>query len=410
MTLKTRLFLGFLIACVSFCSAQMTTYNYKRALENVGNEWHKITLPDAVFSKVNSDLSDIRIYGTTVNNDTIEAPYLLKIRSEKVIKKTIPFHLINKSKGNDGYYFTFQLNSKKAINQIDLNFNNQNFDWKVALQGSQNQNEWFTILEDYRILSIKNETTDYKFTKLVFPDAKYRFYRLIVKGAEQPKFESAQLFKHEISGGSYINHQIKSIKNEVVKPSKTTEIELELEQLVSLSNLNINVNNTFDYYRPIKIEYRNDSLKTEKGWKYYYKTITNGTLNSLEANSFNFDNTIAKHIRLSIYNGDNQPLSFGEMTLKGYEYQLITRFTEPADYMLVYGNTSARHPNYDIAKFETKVPEGLEALKIGEEQIIEKQEQAKVEPLLDNKYWLWAIIGVVILVLSGFTLKMLKKR
>ncbi|WP_178985201.1 DUF3999 family protein [Winogradskyella helgolandensis] len=408
MTLTTRLFIGFLIGCSTFCAAQMETYNYKRTLDDVHDEWHKLTLPDAVFGKVKSDLSDLRIYGTTVN-DTVEAPYLLKILSDKIIHKTIPFDIINKSKGSNGYYFTFQLYSEATINQINLNFKEQNFDWKIELQGSQDQQEWFTLLEDYRILSIKNETTDYKFTKLVFPDAKYSFFRLIVKNNEQPELVSAQLAEHEISGGSFIEHHIKKFETNDIKKIKTTEINLELDQPVSISQIQIDVSNTFDYYRPLKIEYRNDSVKTEKGWNYYYKTITNGTLNSLEANSFNLDNTIAKHLKLIIYNSDNQPLSIDKVSIKGYEHQLIARFTEPADYMLVYGNSSVRKPNYDIAKFTSKIPNSLDALSIGNEEIIEKLEQPKVKPLFENSYWLWGVIGVVILILGGFTLGMLRK-
>ncbi|MBU2928899.1 DUF3999 family protein [Winogradskyella psychrotolerans] len=408
MTLTTRLFIGFLIGCSTFCTAQMATYNYKRTLDDVTDEWHKLKLPDDVFGKVKSDLSDLRIYGITVN-DTIEAPYLLQILSDHVIHKTKPFNIINKTKGDKGYYFTFQLNSEATINQINLNFKEQNFDWKIELQGSQNQQEWFTLLEDYRILSIRNETTDYKFTKLVFPDAKYSFFRLIVKHNEQPELVSAQLSKHEISGGSFVEHHIKKFETNDVKTIKTTEINLELDQTVSMSQIHVDVSNTFDYYRPLKIEYRNDSVKTEKGWNYYYKTITNATLNSLESNSFNVDNTIAKHLKLTIYNSDNQPLSIDGVSVKGYEYQVIARFTEPADYMLVYGNSSTRRPNYDIARFETKVPKDLRALKVGKEQEILKPEEQTVKPLFENSYWLWGIIGVVILILGGFTLKMLKK-
>ena len=409
MTLTTRLFIGFLIGYSTLCSAQIEHYNYKRALKNVNEGWHQLTIPDAVFGKVKYDLSDFRIYGVTAEKDTIEAPYLLKILSEKTINKTIDFDIINRAKGSNGYYFTFQLNADAVVNQINLNFKEQNFDWKVELQGSQNQQEWFTILEDYRILSIKNETTNFKFTKLSFPDAKYRFFRLVVKQAEQPQLVSAQLSKYVTSGGSYINHTIKTIETKEDKNSKTTAINLELEQFVSISNLAINVNDTFDYYRPIKIEFKNDSVKTEKGWKYYYRTITDGTLNSLEANSFSFDNTIAKHLRLTIYNGDNQPLSIEDVSVKGYKYQLIGRFTESADYMLVYGNPSAVRPNYDIAKFTSKIPKLLKDLSLGDEVTIVKKEKIKAKPLFENAYWLWAMIGVIILLLGGFTLKMLKK-
>ena len=296
MTIRTKIIIGFLIGFTTLCSAQIETYNYKRGLSHITDEWHQLTLPDEVFGKVNPDISDLKIYGIT-KNDTVEAPYFLKVLSEKVIHKTIEFDIINKTKSDNRYYFTFQLNSDDLINQINLNFNEQNFDWRIELEGSQNQQEWFTILEDYRIMSIKNETTDFKFTKLVFPEAKYKYYRLLVKHNAQPQLQSAQLSKHEITEGSYINRNIKKLETAEDKDLKTTTINLELELPVALSQINIGVSNTFDYYRPLKIEYKNDSLQTEKGWKYYYNTIVNGTLNSLEANQFKIPNTIAKHLK-----------------------------------------------------------------------------------------------------------------
>ena len=114
-------------------------------------------------------------------------------------------------------------------------------------------------------------------------------------------------------------------------------------------------------------------------------------------------------LRITIYNGDNQPLTISNVSAKGYKYQLIARFTEPANYVLVYGNPSARQPSYDISKFETKVPKELKSLEIGAEEVIVKNEKPKVKPLFENKYWLWGIIGLVILILGGFTLRMLRK-
>ena len=409
MTLTTKLFTSFLIGFTMFCSAQIETYNHKRTLNNITEEWHKLSLPDAVFGKINPDFSDLRIYGITKNNDTLQAPYFLNILSEENEFQPIPFEIINKTEDKSGYYFTFQIDAEVTMNQIMLNFDDLNFDWKINLEGSQNQQEWFTILEDYRILSIKNESTHYKFTRLDFPEAKYKYYRLLVKHNEQPLLQSAILYRHVLFEGTYINHNIKKLETLEIKQNKTTEINLDFMQPISVSHIKITIGNTFDYYRPLKIEYKKDSVKTEKGWNYNYSSIYNGTINSLEQNNFKLSNIIAKNLRLTIFNGDNQPLDIKDVSAKGYEHQLIARFTEPADYMLVYGNTSARKPNYDISKFEANVPKDLNALKIGEEQIILKPEQETIKPLFENSYWLWGIIGLVILILGGFTLKMLKK-
>ena len=164
-----------LILFCNFSYGQIAQYNFKRELKGISEQWHKIILPDEVFGKVSQEIKDIRIFGITINNDTIEVPYLLRLASEKIFIKDVAFLTINTSQNDKGFYFTFEIPKTEPINQIKLDFKQNNFDWRVKLEGSQNQSEWFTIIENFRILSLKNEITDFQFTKLTFPNSKYRF-------------------------------------------------------------------------------------------------------------------------------------------------------------------------------------------------------------------------------------------
>lgn len=88
---------------------QMNQYEYKRKLTNINSHWHKIILPIDVFGKINADFSDIRIFGITQTNDTLEAPFVLRHEEEKISRKEVAFNLINDSKNNRGYFFTFEM-------------------------------------------------------------------------------------------------------------------------------------------------------------------------------------------------------------------------------------------------------------------------------------------------------------
>lgn len=114
----------------------MKDYNYKRELKGISEQWHKIILPDDVFGKTNHNLSDIRIFGMQGRNDTIEAPYLLKADAGEVINREVEFKVLNTSSKHNGYYFTFEISTDELINQIKLDFQQQNFDWRVQLEGS----------------------------------------------------------------------------------------------------------------------------------------------------------------------------------------------------------------------------------------------------------------------------------
>ncbi|MCF6347513.1 MAG: DUF3999 family protein [Flavobacteriaceae bacterium] len=407
MKLKINIYLLLLVCSYSY--GQIDEYNYKRELQGIIDQWHKVELPNELFGKVSSNLSDIRIFGITTDNDTIEAPYLLRILTEKTASKEVNFKTINSSHNEKGYYFTFKIATKESINQIRLGFKQDNFDWKIILEGSQNQQEWFHILDNYRILSIRNEQTDYQFTNITFPDSNYRYFRLLINSKNKPELKTTKITFHEVSGANLRKYTIRKVKINEKRSAKQTVIDIDLENPVPVSILKFNMENTFDYYRPITIKYLTDSVKTEQGWHYNYNTLSSGTLSSIEKNKFKFNSTTLQKLKIIIHNHDNEPLLFKNLEVKGYTHELIARFTKPAKYYLTYGNSITRKPNYDLNHLTTNISDSLTTLTLKNEQIIDKKEAPTVEPLFKNKIWLWAIMTIIILLLGWFSLKMIRK-
>lgn len=388
---------------------QKNDFNYKREIIGITDQWHKLEIPNEIFGKLSPDLEDLRIIGISEQNDTLEAPYILHSTEDQIKNINVDFKLLNQSRNKNGYYFTFKVPTSNSINQIQLNFEQENFDWKASLEGSQDQQNWYSLIEDYRILSINNAHTNYQFTKLNFPNANYSFYRIGIKSKEKPNLESAALSLKEIVIGKSRKYGIKKTNSFENKKRKQTELDIDMGSPVLVNNLKIEVDELFDYYRPICIQYVTYSTKTEAGWKYNYQTLATGTLNSIEKNEFAFSNTSAQHLKLIISNNDNQALTIRAIEIRGSVYELMVRFSKPAKYFLCYGNNNMRRPNYDISRFSDNVPKSITTLGLGDEEIITKSESPKPEPLFANEKWLWAVMALIILILGGFTLKMIKK-
>ena len=184
--------------------------------------------------------------------------------------------------------------------------------------------------------------------------------------------------------------------------------DLSLQQPVPVSYLKIEVgNNGMDYERPFALEYLSDSTKTEKGWVYNYTGLTRGILSSVEPNEFSFAPVTCKRLRLIIKNGDNPSLTIKSFIVQGYAYSLYTRISEPGKYYMFYGNTNAATPDYDIVKFQNKLPDSIQNLTPGYEEILPGTVVPQVHPLLENKIWLWAIMACIIILLGWFTFKMI---
>jgi len=385
---------------------QMSSYSNKIELKGIESQWHRIELPNEVFSKVRSNLADIRIYGITAT-DTIETPYFHKILKAVDTNSFVSMQPLNTVQNDQGYYYTIEVPTEETINEIRLNFRNLNFNWMINLEGSQNQQEWFSILNDYRILSIHNEQTDYSFTTLKFPNANFKYYRLLVKSQEKPFLESATVLKKAEMEAQYREYTESSFK--VSEENKKTIIQVALKNKVPLDVLEITIDDEIDYYRPITIQYLADSVKTEKGYHYNYRTIATRTLTSIEENKFLLPGVLTQKIKIIISNHDNQPLKISKVQSKGYLQTLTARFTKPADYYLVYGNHNAIAPNYDITNTAISKPENMSKLSFGDITEIQKPMGPTTKPLFENKWWLWLIIGFIILSLSYFTIRMMKK-
>ena len=387
----------------------MEDYNYKREIRGISAAWHKLEVPDELFAKINPALTDLRIYGITSNNDTIEAPYLIERSNKRHVDNQLRFNLINQVSKGEKHYFTFEITTESTINHIELNFKQTNFDWKVTLEGSNDQAEWFTIQKDYRIVSINNLFTDYQFTTVRFPDTRYRYMRIQINTDKKPVLRMAKISEQKLIAGNYKPYAVSEIETSENKKSRQSTIDLKVAFIAPVSYLKIGVKDTIDYYRPLTIKYLADSSNSPKGWKYHYRTLLTGTLSSMEENEFYFNTTTLNKLKIIIDNHDNEPLTIDTFEVKGYVHELIARFTEPATYYLVYGNKKAPKPRYDITEFASYIPASLTKLSLAEESVIPKEEKSSKDPIFQNKAWLWAIMVIIILILGWFSRSMLKK-
>ena len=408
MKWKTKYCTLVLLLLSALAYAQVSDYRYQRELANATNPWHRIVLPDAIFGKVSADLSDLRIFGITANRDTVEAPYLLRVAAEKVTTHDVGCQILNAAHDEKGFYYTLEIPTPEAVNEISLTFAQQNFYWQVSLAGSQDQQDWFTFVEGYRIVSIQNERTNFRFTTVTFPVVKYRYFRLFVNSKQSPELTAARVIRQEVEAGVYKTYAAKDLQVLTDKPTQQTEVTFALPLPVPVSQIQVVVQDAFDYYRPVTVDYLADSFKTEQGWRYTYRTLATGTLNSLEDNTFKFPSTTAQQFKVTIHNQDNQPLTISNVAVKGYVYELVARFTTPATYFLAYGNPTVAQPQYDLAQFTDRIPDTLTTLALGAEQTIAQAEPAEGPTLFKNKLWLWLTMAVLIGLLGWFTVKMLK--
>ena len=286
-----------LFVLLFFCSitaqAQLSSYRYKQALENLNQSgWHSLTLPITIFDRMES-YNDLRIYGISVT-DTIEVPYMIA-------------------------------------------------DTVVATQ---------TITH----FAVKND-----------------------------------------------------------KASKHTIIDVKLPEILLLGKVAIHPATIYDYYRSVKI------LQNETTDDTYLSSVVKGVLDSKGNNTYTFAPQLFKHLQIDIDNQDNTPLSISKITLFPITYKLTARFPDMAHhYFLVYGKANDIVPQYDITHFVKHIPKQLPSIHYNETvEYVKNQPITATSSVTKSptngtetsaKPLLWAIMGIVVLLIFVFSAKMMKNK
>lgn len=400
----------FYLSLSSLSIAQMDSFSYKRDILNYHIGWNKLRLPSNIFSKTQPDLMDLRIYGKNKANEIFEAPYLIKSKQAKIETKKILYTLFNKTHIGNKYFYTFEISGDEICNVMHLHFENNNFNWFVKLEGSDNSKEWFTILNQYRILSIKNEKENFQFSDLHFDDTKFVYYRFSFESDINPELSELSI-EHEVMNNGKMEKFIIENQNLIEdKKAKQSIYTIQLKNTSPISFLKFQVKDTFDYYRMMTIAYLADSTKNSKGWNYNYINFYSGDINSFDKNEFYFDTKITDKLKIIIYNADNAPLHLDSIELAGYEYELLCRINQEANYSIYYGNRFCNQAQYDLSYFEDKIPSTMPSLELGVETKINSvlAKEKVYEPLIKNAVWLWAVMIGIIILLATFSLKMIR--
>jgi|GEM_PF-974055 len=378
---------------------------YEHPINGVTDQWHRIDLPVEIYGHLQSSYKSIRVFGNDKNAAAVEQPYLLVKDQPRTIMHPVPSNIINRTRKGNDYFFTFEVSDEPMLNQINLDFGNDDFDWKVLLEGSIDQKEWFTIIENYRIVALPGK---YRFTRLDFDAVNYPFLRVKIKAKEKPVLNAVTINTAAVTSGEYEDWVPKSISHHPIPETKNSELLIDLGKTVPVSYLKIKPTVDYDYYRNFSVKFLIDSIKTETGWRERWSAAGTGTLSSFGSNVFPIDEDLTSKIKINIQNQDNQMLEIPAVEVKGAKHYLLVRFDGKPPYSLQYGHRKLNYPQYDLANFKKNIPKNPVLVQLGKATYKKIKEKEVSTPLFANSLWLYLLMGFIILVLGGFTMSMIK--
>jgi hypothetical protein len=399
--MKRKLNILFVFLLISV--AAPAQYTYQRKLSEVTQTgWYRFELPPAMFTKVKPSFDDLRIYA--VGNDSTEIPYLVRIATDEIIREQVKAEPFNISRQGTTLYFSVKLNRVEPVNLATLQFEQDNYDADVTVEGSNDQKEWFTV-QTGRIISINKTPVSYRYNQINFPESKYTFLRFAIKNNTALTLSQVDFYQTKTTRGHF-SEVSSTLSTKTI--DKQSELFVQFEQPILLSRLSIAAAANQLFYRNVHIDWLYDSIVSETGTHYQYQSLYSGVTSSFKQDTLLFDPQVVSKIRVTIYNADNPPVQVNKILAWSPQVEVLTHL-QPGDYVLRYGNNKVFAPHYDLQHFVKELPDSLPQLQISSELKPEQITKPESTPWFKNKLWMWGALAVIVAILGFFTMRMLRE-
>ena len=336
-------------ATVVWAAFVPSAWQYRKPITVQQAGYVRLNLDAEAFAGLQPDLRDLRV----VDGTGTEVPFKIVVERTGSDVRTRRLTLFNNAY-TPGQYQSFVVRVEtppgQTHNWLRIVTPEQEFQKQVEIAGSDDQQSWQVLRSDGYIFGHVEPRRNFsaKETSLTYPASTFRYLRVrIISDTPFP-----------VSGVEVTEQISASVKEVAFSPAlssvedrehQTTEVTLDFGQAglptreLTLQTAAVNFN------RPVELYGSNDS----QTWKY----LGSGYLSSIVQSKFtgrhltiSYPETAARYLRLSVYNGDDQPISFTGATARGTLRSVVFNALPGAVYLLYYGNANARYPAYDLER------------------------------------------------------------
>ena len=354
---KSTLILAIFTAVNSFAQPR-----YKAILpEIVNDDFYAIDLPYSVIGKCQENFADIRILD---NKTQKEVAYIVKENiDERYSSDFIPFEIITEKQGKATNIVIFTAGEK--INSFTLKIKNADVNKTATLQGSNDNQKWYGVKDKFLLTNNYNQNQTETLIDINFPLSNYHYYKLILNDSLSAPLNilSVGIIKNEHSREKHFS-KIPIAEKTIKEKEKNTEIQLVFDGKPLISKIELYVSSPQYFSRQVKVylplqKVEKYSRNHKKQYSYYRDFFTQTIFSKGNEKTFAIDyNNRTDTLLLSISNGDDQPLTIDSIKVFTRSIYLVAMLQKGKSYSLLYGDTSAVLPRYDLT-FAAQLPQQI---------------------------------------------------
>lgn len=388
---------------------------YKAQLLPVGSDgFYAVDLSAEILGGASPDLSDVRI----LDGNGKEVAWLLKEDIEQNSNNEfIPFQteIVSEQRKTDLLIDT----KGKPLSSFILQIKNADADKNAFLLGSNDRKNWFVVKEHLLLTNTSSQNRTNAFLNLEFPLSDYQYYKLSVNDSLSAPLNviGVGMVKNE----SYYKKQIVDIpvkKYTIGEDGKYTDLEIifpfkyQIEGIVFYISYPQYYNRDIKLYLPAtKRSFTKKRLLKDREHDYmpayYEETLSADNGNPVTIGYSQYTDTL----KMSIYNGDDQPLTIDSVKTYTSKLYLIAGLKKGNTYTLTYGDKKASFPNYDLS-FGKQLPDSIQHISVVNiEQLSVPQQPGSDKWLFFFKtYGVWLVIAFVIVQILLMVRKIIRQK
>ncbi len=408
--------LSFIVSTVAWADFDIAVWQYEKAI-NVDPQltsptYVELTFDGEVFSHASSGLRDLRI----IDSAGDEVPYKVFLERGSLERESYPVQIINNSFVPGEYTFLIAyLGEGGAIhNHLTLITPSVNFRQEVTIEGSNDQEQWFTLTDTGHIYDYSPPKFEFKkhVTTIAYPESTFKYLRVTIfnRGENRVVVSRAEAYRTVKTLAKEATYPLAIIERGEDQEKRTSFAVLDLGSSGLPSNRLLLSIPEVNFSRDVALEGSND----KENWKVveFRDVIFSFVTPKFTGSKFEitYPESNYRYYRLTVFNRDDKPITIAGAQASGLLRKLIFEYDPQKEYKLYYGNSHARYPQYDIeALFPyldiaalPKASLSAETSNLGFQVPLPRD-----VPLTERLPWLLpSILGIVVLALGGLITKL----
>ena len=366
---------------------------------------YQIVLPTKIASVSRQDFSDLRIFDSNEN----EVPYFIVEDNLSAKASKINFEIISRTSDINKKSSVIFKNTNQKLDYINLEIANYSGSKTFIISGSDDNKQWFGILEPTILYDIKgNDLTVIK--TITFPKTNYAFIKIetIDKNSLPINIINVKHFSINYTDRNYQPILAKSIKIVQFKSKKITRIFVDFQNTELIDKLTFDIASPLNYKRNVRL-YENTIQKIRRKTVSQEVEFVNSELTPNSNKNLYLNQKRIKKFVIEIENLDNSPLDIN--TINFYQKAVIvaTSLQSNKKYTLKTDNNEAPFPQYDLSDIQTNDIENLPKVKVlSIEQLHITDTKNAEKQFWNSPVFLWVCIGIATAVVLFFVIALLR--